>query len=92
MFNSSDVNYSSICKFPNTLHLEVRTFLNLTPHSFCAVHCKKRLAIFRPQPRCHQTKLSLAGIIKFSPARESLTNDILAGTGNSLTFYYSALY
>jgi hypothetical protein len=53
------------------------------------VHCKKRLAIL-PSPAGIQslTKLSLGGINKSFPPRESLISDIPAGDGNVANFFY----
>jgi hypothetical protein len=48
------------------------------------VHCKKRLAVFPSPAGMSLTKLSLwPEIIKLSPSRENLVNDMPAGDGKT---------
>jgi hypothetical protein len=53
------------------------------------IHCKKRLAISRPQPG-PLTKLS-QGTIKLFPARESLVSDIPAGDGKMANHFLQCI-
>jgi hypothetical protein len=48
-----------------------------------AIHCKKGLAVFHPQPGCHLPNYPWAGRIQFSPAREHLVSDIPVGDGKT---------
>jgi hypothetical protein len=55
------------------------------------IHYKKRLAIFPFPAGMSLTKLSLAGIIKLFPARESLVRDIPAGAREIANLFYSVV-
>jgi hypothetical protein len=46
--------------YPCALEINKFTFALLKLQCDNTIYCKKRIAIFRPQPGCHITKLSLA--------------------------------
>jgi hypothetical protein len=53
------------------------------------VHCKKRLAIFRPPAGMSLTSLSRGRNITLFPPRESLVSDIPAEDGKFETFFFA---
>ncbi len=63
----------------------VRSFHGRLYHTL--VQCKKRLAVFPPQPGCHLPNSPWPEIFKLFRARESLVSDILAGDGKTTKLF-----
>jgi hypothetical protein len=57
----------------------------------CAVHCKKRLAIFLSQAWLSLTKSRWPGIIKFFPAKKSLVCDMPARDGKMANLFLQCI-